>query len=95
MNFDLGQMPWLQQTLRAGEPINFDPHTPGLGPDGVFRRAIGDSGFFLKPLGLGQRTIGAIYADRQPSGRPLTEADFAAFRLFAQQANLGLAYLDH
>lgn len=51
------------------------------------------SGFFAMPLEVRDRVIGVLYADRHASRRPLDEASFNGFRLFGQQANLGLAVI--
>ncbi|MEW6352878.1 MAG: HDOD domain-containing protein [Pseudomonadota bacterium] len=49
--------------------------------------------FFLSPIIINQRAIGLFYADREPSARPLDEESFESFKLFTQQANLGLQHL--
>ncbi|HHH44860.1 MAG TPA: HDOD domain-containing protein [Gammaproteobacteria bacterium] len=51
------------------------------------------AGFFVTPIEIHGKVIGVFYADRQPSGRPLDEDSYTAFRHFAQQGNLALAYL--
>ena len=51
------------------------------------------SGFFIMPLEIQGKVIGVLYADRHPSRRPLDETSFNGFRLFGQQANLGLSFL--
>lgn len=48
--------------------------------------------FFINPIEVNGRSIGLFYADRKPSGRPLDEDSFTAFKHFCQQANLALAY---
>ncbi|MFN2308590.1 MAG: HDOD domain-containing protein [Gammaproteobacteria bacterium] len=56
------------------------------------RAVAGDSPFFVMPIEVNGRSIGLFYADRKPSGRPLDEEAYTAFRHFCQQANLALAY---
>lgn len=48
---------------------------------------------FVMPLAVGGKPIGCLYADRHASGRPLDEEVFGQFKLFGQQARLGLSYL--
>jgi hypothetical protein len=45
------------------------------------------------PLLVRGQPIGLFYADRRPSRRELHEASFTDFKLFVQQAALGLSYL--
>lgn len=52
----------------------------------------GGVAFFLMPVEINGRSIGLFYADRVPSGRPLDEDAYGAFKHFCQQANLALAY---
>lgn len=52
----------------------------------------GNAPFFVMPVEVNGRSIGLFYADRNPSGRPLDEESYMAFRHFCQQANLALAY---
>lgn len=56
------------------------------------RALTGDAQFFVMPIEVNGRSIGLFYADRKPSGRPLDEESYTAFRHFCQQANLALAY---
>ena len=51
------------------------------------------SAFFVMPLEVHDKVIGLLYADRHPSRRALDETSFGGFRLFGQQANLGLSFL--
>ncbi len=53
----------------------------------------GDAPFFLMPLLVREHAIGLFYADRRPSRRSLDEAAFTDFKVFVQQAALGLSYL--
>jgi HD-like signal output (HDOD) protein len=52
-----------------------------------------DNDFFMRSITIGSRAIGLFYTDRASSRRPLTDQDYSSFRLFCQQANLGLAFL--
>ena len=47
--------------------------------------------FFLSHVSIGPNPIGLIYADRNLSQRNLDETTFMSFKLFCQQASLGLA----
>ena len=57
------------------------------------RKLTGDQGFFIAPVTVGHKVIGLFYADRHPSRRPLDVECFSKFKLFAQQAQMGLSYL--
>lgn len=52
----------------------------------------GNTAFYVMPIEVNGRSIGLFYADRGPSGRPLDDDSYTAFRHFCQQANLALAY---
>lgn len=47
----------------------------------------------IMPLVVAGTPIGCLYGDRAASGRPLSEELFAQFRLFGQQARLGLTVI--
>jgi len=47
--------------------------------------------FLFGVLQLGGRTLGAVYADRGPSGRDLSDSVVEGFRHLVQQANLLMA----
>jgi hypothetical protein len=47
----------------------------------------------VMPAIVKNKVIGIFFADRNASGRPLTESDFLAFQQFCQQANMGLTIL--
>lgn len=49
--------------------------------------------FFIAPLAVRGRQIGLIYADCQPSHRPLDSEAFQAFEHFITQANISLEHL--
>lgn len=49
-------------------------------------------GFMLGPAIIRGQTIGTFYGDREASGRSLDQESFEAFRVFVQQARLGLEF---
>lgn len=53
----------------------------------------GDSDFVLMPIAVRGKTIGLFYADRRPSRRALDDEAFTSFKLFGQQARLGLNFV--
>ncbi|NIT63776.1 MAG: HDOD domain-containing protein [Gammaproteobacteria bacterium] len=57
------------------------------------RQVTGNAAFFAMPLSIHGKAIGVLHADRRPSGRELDADDFESFRLFGQQAQLGLSHL--
>lgn len=75
---------WVEDS-RAPQYLNQLP--PG------FAETVKATAFFLSPIIVNQQAIGLFYADRVPSGRLLDEESYESFKLFAQQANLGLQYL--
>jgi len=95
LRLPLQETPWLRRLLASGQAAWFDPTEQRFAPDASFRAAVGNGSFFIMPVGTPERAIGLLFADRHTSGHPLTEGDFAAFRLFGQQACLGLTYLEH
>jgi HD-like signal output (HDOD) protein len=44
----------------------------------------------MMPVTAGGQAVGLLYADNEPSGRPVDDAAFAGFRHFGQQISLGL-----
>ncbi len=50
----------------------------------------GDAPFFVSPVLVKGKPIGLFYADRRPSGRPLSDDEFQSFRHFCQQARIAL-----
>lgn len=54
---------------------------------------LGKPPYMLMPAIVKNKVIGIFFADRNASGRPLTESDFLAFQQFCQQANMGLTIL--
>ncbi len=44
----------------------------------------------MMPVAAGSQAVGLLYADNEPSGRPVDDAAFAGFRHFGQQMSLGL-----
>lgn len=57
------------------------------------RQVTGNAAFFVMPLTIRDKVIGVLHADRRPSRRELGTEDFNSFKLFGQQAQLGLSYL--
>lgn len=83
------------RALHSGEPLwigrpDTEPATRRLDP--ALKRLSGGA-CFIMPLAVAGKPIGCLYADRAPSGRPLDEELFNQFKLFGQQARMGLAYL--
>lgn len=57
-------------------------------------RVVGEgTAFLVMPIVVNGQSIGIFYADRRSSGRALDEDSFESFKLFGQQANLGLGHL--
>ena len=54
---------------------------------------IGQDECFMMPISLQGKAIGLFYCDRKPSHRPLNEELFGGFKLFANQARLGLSMM--
>jgi HD-like signal output (HDOD) protein len=54
---------------------------------------LGKPPYMVMPAIVKNKVIGIFFADRNASGRPLTESDFLAFQQFCQQANMGLTIL--
>ncbi len=61
--------------------------------DSQMRLILACKAFYLSPLFIGSKPIGIIYADRQPSDRPLDQESFESFRHFCLQANLVIQQL--
>ena len=75
---------WVEDS-RAPQYLNQLP--PG------FAETVKATAFFLSPIIVNRQAIGLFYADRMPSGRLLDEESYESFKMFAQQANLGLQHL--
>ena len=85
----------IQTVLRSGEPAwvggpGFDRLTAELDPR---LKKLSGGECFLMPLWVAGTPIGCLYADRAPSRRALHDDLFNQFKLFGQQARLGLAYI--
>jgi len=76
-------------SLWVGQDIN--PRVKNLLTPPV-QSLTGGGQFFVSPIEVQGNVIGVFYADRKPSGRPLDEDSFTAFKHFCQQANLALTY---
>ncbi|WP_299200947.1 HDOD domain-containing protein [uncultured Amphritea sp.] len=66
--------------------------------DSSLRQLVSSDGFFIAPIIWGKYCVGLFYADRNdPAGnacpRQLSEDDFMAFTLFAQQTNICLSVI--
>ena len=57
------------------------------------RLVLASKEFYVAPLVLSGRTVGLIYADRQPSARELDNESFESFKHFVQQASQALEYI--
>lgn len=83
----------LAWSLAHDEPLWLGGPTPhGLPTDATLQR-MNDGRCLIMPLAVSGTPIGCLYGDRAASGRPLDEELFAQFRLFGQQARLGLAQI--
>ena len=69
-----------------------DPSLKGLLFGGLFE-VINRATFVAQPVVFGGTPIGLFYADRFPSGRAIDNDTFDSFKLFVQQANLGLVQI--
>ncbi|MBD8527208.1 HDOD domain-containing protein [Pseudomarimonas arenosa] len=79
---------WLKQT----EPAWLQGELPPV-PASKTMRALNGGHCFFAPLWVGSTAIGGLYADRAPSGRPLDAELFQQFKMFAQQARMGLGFI--
>jgi hypothetical protein len=68
------------------------PGQPALVVDPALQRLCGGH-CLIMPLAVAGTAIGCLYADRAPSGRTLNEELFAQFRMFGQQARMGLTLI--
>ena len=48
--------------------------------------------FFISPIIVNRKIIGVFYADRAVSNRSMDKASFNSFKLFVQQASMGLSH---
>jgi len=76
------QAKWIEDTQDIKNDISED-----------VRLILASQAFFVSPLLLAGKTIGLIYADRQPSSRKLDNESFESFKHFVQQANQALEYI--
>lgn len=84
-----------ERALRSGEPVwlGAPQASPPLSSLDARTRALCGGHCFIMPLQVGSTAIGCLYADRAHSGRALTEELFAQFKLFGQQARMGLSFI--
>lgn len=68
------------------------PDAPALPADAPLAKQFGTQ-LLVMPLSVAGTPVGCLLGDRSASGRPLGEETYAQFRLFGQQARLGLAYI--
>ena len=62
-----------------------------IGPS--IRSVIGQGEFFVAPMRIRSRSIGAFYADRRTTSRPLDAESYESFKHFISQANASLVIL--
>lgn len=77
------------RTLWVGNPES-DPDE--IHSDSALQE-LSDGAFFVMPMSVAGKAIGLIYADRGISGGNLDAELFSQFKLFGQQARMGLSYL--
>lgn len=81
-----------ERLLRSGESLWIGNPKSQVNLDPALRQLSGGHCFAM-PLAVGGTPIGLLYADRRVSARPLSEELFTQFKLFGQQARLGLSYI--
>lgn len=79
---------WLKQT----EPVWLNGELPSASARSSMRK-LNDGHCFFAPLWVGATAIGGLYADRALSRRPLNAELFQQFKMFAQQARMGLGFI--
>jgi hypothetical protein len=84
----------LASVLQTGEPawLGRAGNDAGPRPDPLLRELSGGQ-CFLMPLAVAGKPIGVLYADRARSGRPMSDELYAQFKLFGQQARMGIAWI--
>lgn len=96
--FDLGVKPvnLFAKLMEGTEAICVsdydDPALKGLIFGNIFE-VIDRAPFVAQPVVIGANAIGLFYADRFPSSRDIDRETFESFKLFVQQANLGLTQI--
>ncbi|MDX2299992.1 MAG: GAF domain-containing protein, partial [Xanthomonadaceae bacterium] len=78
-----GKTLWIGNPEGGPDEVRIDPKLQQLS----------GGAFFVMPLIVAGKAIGVIYADRGTSSRELDVALFGQFKLFGQQARLGLSFL--
>jgi HD-like signal output (HDOD) protein len=84
------------KSLKSGVPVWVDDTQSKIKECFVsedIRLVLASREFYLSPLILSGRTLGLIYADRQPSNRELDKESYESFKHFVQQANQALEYI--
>ena len=56
-------------------------------------KLLGPPPYMVMPAIVRNKVIGVFMADRNASGRRISEEDYRAFQQFCQQANMGLTFL--
>ncbi len=92
----LSKNPLFQSLFANRRPVwikntQSDEHAGNM--DSQMRLSLASKAFYLGPVVIGSKPIGIIYADRQPSDRPLDQESFESFRHFCLQANLVIQQL--
>jgi HD-like signal output (HDOD) protein len=83
--FRVACSPEVQGVLGPGAVLAFSPRQDR--PHWLDREYTSDD-CLLGSLTVDRKVIGLVYADRQPSGRPIDEATVDAFRMFLHQVDL-------
>lgn len=84
----------LAHALSRGQAVWYgQPDTPAAVRSHALLQQLSGDHFFLMPLAVAGKPVGCLYADRGKTGRSLDAELFSQFKLFGQQARMGLAYL--
>lgn len=84
----------LAHALSRGQAVWFgQPGTPQAARSHAVLQQLSGGHFFLMPLAVAGKPVGCLYADRGKTGRALDAELFGQFKLFGQQARMGLTYL--
>lgn len=96
--FDISAKPpnVFAQVIDSQQPAWIEAHddaewTEAIGP--AISAPLDSAPFFAQAVTVNGNPIGLFYADRGPSGRVLDPDAFENFKLFVQQANMGLGML--
>ncbi len=94
-SFRMDQPGQIKNLIEPQRSLAIDPSQPPW--DSRLRNdAIGEicqgEGFFISPVIVNRKLIGVFYADRAISKRSMDKASFNSFKLFVQQASMGLSH---